>query len=97
MQHIHTLLTSSNRGLESLHPALLAIINNIAPYVQDLQRATSSMLLNLFVSMSQPTFLLANESNHLLLFSLLDAMNAILEHQYEGTSFPLQSRVVHLR
>lgn len=44
------------------------------------------MLLNLFVSMSQPSFLLANESNHLLLQSLLDAMSAILEHQYEGTS-----------
>ena len=44
------------------------------------------MLLSLFVSMSQPSFLLANESNHLLLFSLLDAMNAILEHQCEGTS-----------
>ncbi|KAK5166734.1 uncharacterized protein LTR77_008278 [Saxophila tyrrhenica] len=81
--HIHTLLTGSNRGLESLHPALLAIINNIAPYVQDLQRATSSMLLNAFVSMSQPSFLLANETNYVLLFSLLDAMNALLEHQQE--------------
>ncbi|KAK3707770.1 hypothetical protein LTR37_011947 [Vermiconidia calcicola] len=83
ISHIHTLLTSSNRGLESLHPALLAIVNNIGPYAQDLQRATSSMLLNVFVSMSQPSFLLANESNHLLLVSLLDAINAILEHQYE--------------
>lgn len=85
VQHIHTLLTSGNRGLESLHPALLAIINNIAPYVQGLQRASSSMLLNIFTSLSQPSFLLANENNHLLLSSLLDAMNAILEHQYEGT------------
>ena len=79
-------MTSSNRGLEALHPALLAIVNNIAPYVQGLQRATSSMLLNMFVSMSKPSFLLANETNHVQLFSLLDAMNAILEHQREGTS-----------
>ena len=79
------MLTGPSRGLESLHPALLAIINNIAPYVQDLQRATSSMLLNAFVSMSQPSFLLANETNYVLLFSLLDAMNALLEHQQEGT------------
>jgi len=69
-----------------LYPALLGVINNIAPYVQDLQRATSSMLLNAFVSMSQPSFLLANESNYTQLSSLLDAMNALLEHQQEGTS-----------
>lgn len=43
------------------------------------------MLLNVFVALSQPSFLLANETNHVLLFSLLDAMNAILEHQFEGT------------
>ena len=48
--------------------------------------------------MSQPSFLLANETNHLLLFSLLDGVNAILEHQYEGASncanslcFPMSS------
>ena len=82
-----------NRGLESLHPALLAIINNIAPYVQDLQRATSSKLLNAFATMSQPSFLLANETNHVLLFSLLDAVNAILENQYEGMWLSLFDRV----
>lgn len=46
------------------------------------------MLLNVFVTMSQPSFLLANESNHVLLTSLLDTINAILEHQYEGMCSP---------
>ena len=32
--------------------------------------------------MSTPAFLLANESNHTLLSSLLESMNAIIEHQY---------------
>ena len=32
--------------------------------------------------MSSPSFLLANETNHLLLQSLLEAINAIIEHQY---------------
>lgn len=32
--------------------------------------------------MSAPSFLLANESNHMLLQSLLESMNAIIEHQY---------------
>lgn len=39
-------------------------------------------MLHLFVLMSSPGFLLANETNHLLLQSLLEAMNAIIEHQY---------------
>lgn len=34
--------------------------------------------------MSSPSFLLANESNHSLLHSLLEALNAIIEHQYPG-------------
>lgn len=39
--------------------------------------------------MSSPSFLLANETNHDLLQSLLEAMNAIIEHQY--TSKKLRS------
>ena len=34
--------------------------------------------------MSSPPFLLTNETNHLLLHSLLEAMNAIIEHQYSS-------------
>jgi len=68
-----------------VYSALLAIINNIAPFVQDLQRATSSKLVDLFASMSSPMFLLEKEGNHVMLLSLLQTMNAILEHQYEGT------------
>lgn len=78
------MLTTTKGRLESIYPALLAIVVNIAPFVRDLQRATSSKLLDLFVSMSSPKFLLANETNHTLLLSLLEALNAILDHQYEG-------------
>ena len=41
-------------------------------------------LTQLFSSMSSPSFLLANETNHSLLRSLLEAMNAIIEHQYKS-------------
>jgi hypothetical protein len=34
--------------------------------------------------MSSPSFLFANEGNHLLLQSLLEALNAIVEHQYSS-------------
>jgi len=34
--------------------------------------------------MSSPSFLLANDSNHALLCSLLESLNAIIEHQYDS-------------
>ncbi|PVI05491.1 hypothetical protein DM02DRAFT_610769 [Periconia macrospinosa] len=79
---IYTLLTTRKGKLDAIYPALLAIINNIAAHVQNLGRAPSSKLLQLFASMSSPSFLFANETNHTLLRSLLEAINAIIEHQY---------------
>ncbi|KAL6706186.1 hypothetical protein ACN47E_005921 [Coniothyrium glycines] len=79
---IYTLLTTGKGRLDATYPALLAILNNIAAYVQNLGRATSSKLLQLFASMSSPSFLFANETNHALLHSLLEALNAVIEHQY---------------
>jgi hypothetical protein len=78
-----TLLTTGKGRLDAVYPALLAILNNIAAYVQNLGRATSSKLLQLFASMSSPSFLLANENNHTLLQSLLEVLNAMIEHQYQ--------------
>ncbi|KAF2269453.1 hypothetical protein CC78DRAFT_557874 [Lojkania enalia] len=83
---IYTLLTTSKGKLDAIYPALLAIINNIAAYVQNLGRAPSSKLLQLFASMSSPSFLFANETNHTLLQSLLEAFNAIIEHQYQSNT-----------
>ena len=79
---IHTLITGSKGKLDAIYPALLAIINNIAPYTRHLSTPTSSKLLQLFASMSAPSFLLANETNHSLLQSLLESINAVVEHQY---------------
>ncbi|KAF2769164.1 hypothetical protein EJ03DRAFT_327609 [Teratosphaeria nubilosa] len=79
---IHTLMTTTQGRLESIYPALLAIINNIAPYMQNLQRATSSKLIDLFAQLSSPKFLLDKDGNHVLLASLLQAFNAIIQHQY---------------
>lgn len=79
---IHTLITGSKGKLEAIYPALLAIINNIAAYVQNLSLAASGRLVQLLTSMSTPSFLLANESNHALLQALLEAINTMIEHQY---------------
>ncbi|WPG98519.1 Hypothetical protein R9X50_00131000 [Acrodontium crateriforme] len=77
---VHSLITTTKGRLESIYPALLAIILNIAPYVVELGRATSSKLMELFALLSSPPFLLEKESNHQLLGSLLQAMTAILEY-----------------
>ncbi|KEY73376.1 hypothetical protein S7711_01489 [Stachybotrys chartarum IBT 7711] len=79
---IFTLITKSQGKLSAIYPALLAIINNIAPYIEGLGSAGSSQLMQLFASMSSPSFLLANDENHKLLHSLLESINSIIEHKY---------------
>jgi hypothetical protein len=81
-QSIYNIITTSQGKLTAIYPALLAVINNIAAYLENLSAAASSKLLQLFSSMSSPGFLLANDSNHALLQSLLESMNAIIEHQF---------------
>ncbi|PNY25332.1 Ubp5-interacting protein [Tolypocladium capitatum] len=79
---IYNLITTSQGNFTAVYPALLAVINNIAPHVEGLSGASSSQLMHLFSSMSSPSFLFANETNHMLLHSLLESINCIIEHQY---------------
>lgn len=84
IQSIYTLITSSQGKLATIYPALLAVINNISPYLENLSASSSSRLLRLFSSMSSPSFLLANETNHSLLHSLLESINSIIENKYRA-------------
>ncbi|KAI0471069.1 high-temperature-induced dauer-formation protein-domain-containing protein [Xylariaceae sp. FL0804] len=84
IQSIYNLITRSQGKLSAIYPALLAVINNIAAYLEGISRTSCAKLMQLFNSMSSPSFLLANDSNHLLLSSLLESMNAIIEHQYKN-------------
>ncbi|KAH7152205.1 high-temperature-induced dauer-formation protein-domain-containing protein [Dactylonectria estremocensis] len=79
---IYNLITTSQGKLTAIYPALLAVINNIAPYLEGLSSSSSSKLLQLFSSMSAPSFLLANDSNHNLLHSLLESISSIIENKY---------------
>lgn len=79
---IYSLITTSQGNFTAVYPALLAVINNIAPHVEGLSAAGSSQLIHLFSSMSSPSFLLANETNHNLLRALLESLNAIVENKY---------------
>ena len=84
IQSIYNLITGSQGKLTAIYPALVAVINNIAGYLEGLSAASCSKLMQLYSSMSSPSFLLANDSNHDLLRALLEAMNSILEHQYKS-------------
>ncbi|KAG4261017.1 hypothetical protein FPRO04_01005 [Fusarium proliferatum] len=79
---IYNLITTSQGKLSAIYPALLAVINNIAPYLEGLSSTSSAKLMQLFSSMSSPSFLLANETNHALLHSLLESISSILENKY---------------
>jgi hypothetical protein len=92
LQSIYNIITTSQGKLRAIYPALLAVINNIAAYLETLSPSVSSKLLYLFCSMSSPGFLLANDSNYDLLRSLLESMNAIIEHQYISKFEPCCSR-----
>ena len=52
--------------------------------MEQLSHRASSRLLQLFAFMAAPSFLLANETNYALLQSLLESLNAIIEHQYSS-------------
>lgn len=80
-------MTNSKGGLDAVYPALLAIMNNIAAYAEHLSVATCARVLQLFTSMSSPSFLLAKETNHTLLFSLLKFINTVIEHQYSSKCY----------
>ncbi|KAJ5775510.1 uncharacterized protein N7511_000521 [Penicillium nucicola] len=86
---IHTLITTSKGNLDTVYPALLIILNNIAPYVEHISPSACSKVIQLFSSMSAPSFLLANETNHTLLASLLDFISIMLEHKFTGPFSPI--------
>ncbi|ROT39254.1 hypothetical protein SODALDRAFT_339660 [Sodiomyces alkalinus F11] len=79
---IYNLISTSQGKLAAIYPALLAVISNIAPYLEGLSQLTAAKLMQLFTSMSSPSFLLANETNHVLLKSLLESINSIIEHKH---------------
>jgi hypothetical protein len=81
-------MTTSKGKLDAVYSALVAILNNIGAYVEGLSPTTCSRILQLFASMSAPSFLLANETNHTLLCSLLEFINAIVEHQFASMPHP---------
>ncbi|KAI2793577.1 hypothetical protein POX_a00158 [Penicillium oxalicum] len=92
---IETLITTSKGNLDTVYPALLTILTNIAPHIKHISPSASSKVVQLFSAMSAPSFLLANETNHTLLASLLDFINAILEHGFTENPYLVYAILKH--
>nr|POE87500.1 protein hid1 [Quercus suber] len=72
-------MVTSNGSLESMYAPMLFVIYDIAPYVQNLQRATSIRLFNLFAALANTEYLYHRRDNPQNLVLLLDAFSRILQ------------------
>ncbi|KAJ8100964.1 high-temperature-induced dauer-formation protein-domain-containing protein [Lipomyces tetrasporus] len=75
---IYSLITTSNGRLSALYPCLLDIQINLSPHIVNIGRLTCIRLMNLFSALSTPSFMVANENNHMLVDKLLLAMNGMI-------------------
>ncbi|KAK9474122.1 high-temperature-induced dauer-formation protein-domain-containing protein [Dipodascopsis tothii] len=81
------LITTSKGRLRAFYPTLLDIVYNLAPHVMDVSPQTCTKLMHLFTALASPSFLFANETNHMLLERLLEAFNIMLEHNFQTNAY----------
>lgn len=62
-QSTYTLVCSTQGRLASLYQSLVLILVNCAPYLKQLNVLAATRLVQLFLALSTPTFLLADENN----------------------------------
>ncbi|EIW85271.1 hypothetical protein CONPUDRAFT_118003 [Coniophora puteana RWD-64-598 SS2] len=77
---IYSIVATTSGTLNSLYPALIISLSNAAPYFKNLSVISSTRLMQLFASFSNPHFLLSDESHPRLLFFLLEMFNSIISH-----------------
>ena len=82
----HRLITAGSAKLQSLFECLLTILVNVSPYVKSLSMVSAHKLLHFFEAFSTPWFLYCNESNHHLVFYLLEIFNNIVQYQFDGNA-----------
>ncbi|KAK9332145.1 high-temperature-induced dauer-formation protein-domain-containing protein [Lipomyces starkeyi] len=77
---IYSLITTSKGRLSALYPSLLDIQINVSPHIVNIGRLTCTRLIHLFSALTTPSFVVANESNHVLADKLLLAMNGMISN-----------------
>lgn len=76
----YAIIATTSGNLNSLYPALIIALSNLAPYFKGLNVAASNRLVQLFGSFSNPLFLLSDEGHPRLLFFMLEVLNSIALH-----------------
>ena len=84
IQSIYSIATTP--GLNPLFPALTISISNIYPHLRNIGVQASTRLMQLLKAFSAPSFLLADEGHPRLVYYLLETINSILYHQFNGKS-----------
>ncbi|KZP20792.1 hypothetical protein FIBSPDRAFT_919775 [Athelia psychrophila] len=80
---IYSIVATTSGQLNSLYPALIIALSNLAPYFKNLSVTTSTRLIQLFKSFSNPLFLLADEGHpRLLFFMQVLSFNSIILHHF---------------
>lgn len=82
----HRLATAGSAKLQPLFQCLLTILVNVSPYLKSLSMVSAHKLLHLFEAFCTPWFLYCNESNHHLVFYLLEIFNNIVQYQFDGNA-----------
>ncbi|KAK0503006.1 high-temperature-induced dauer-formation protein-domain-containing protein [Armillaria luteobubalina] len=77
---IYSVVATTSGSLNSLYPALIITLSNLAPYFKNLSVTSSARLIQLFTSFSNPLFLLADEGHPRLLFFMLEVFNYVILH-----------------
>ncbi|KAI9566513.1 high-temperature-induced dauer-formation protein-domain-containing protein [Boletus coccyginus] len=78
---IYSMIATTSGTLNSLYPALIIALSNAAPYFKNLSVVSSTRLIQMFKSFSNPRFLLSDESHPRLLFFMLEVFNLVIFHQ----------------
>ncbi|SPO39650.1 uncharacterized protein PSFLO_05131 [Pseudozyma flocculosa] len=82
VQAVYSLIATTKGQLSSLYPPLLITLTNTAPSWRSLSITSSTRLIHLLRSFSQPAFLLSDENNPRLLFYVLETINSVFAVQY---------------
>ncbi|KAF9228020.1 hypothetical protein BS17DRAFT_747084 [Gyrodon lividus] len=77
---IYSMIATTSGALNSLYPALIIALSNVAPYFKNLSVVSSTRLIQMFKSFSNPRFLLFDESHPRLLFFMLEVFNSVIFH-----------------
>ena len=80
---LHKIMVDGSSKLTSLYSCFLTLISNVSPYAKSLSLAASTRIINLVELFAAPRYLLARPGNTGFAAQLLEAVNNLLQYQYE--------------